>query len=125
MGSHAGRDLFRRLVAAAGAAVATLTTAVYLGVVTAQGGDDTGLVLGWTVVMLAAAATALASAVARDPHRARVLALGAAVALGLLGVLSAFTVGAGFLLAALLVALSPLVSRADRTPRRSRDPACP
>ncbi len=83
----------------AAAAVAGLTTAVYLAIIREQGNVEPGIFV-WAGIMLVGTALALAAALVQDRRDVRWAALGAAVVLGPLGLISILSVGLGFLIAA-------------------------
>lgn len=79
--------------------------AVYLGIMMSEGTNSLVYVLPWAVLMAIAPALALASVLVLDLRMARNLLIGAAALFGLLGVVSVFTIGVGFLIAAALAAV--------------------
>jgi hypothetical protein len=79
--------------------------AVYLGIMMSEGNNTFVYVLPWALLMSIAPALALASVVVLDLRMARNLLIGAAALFGVLGVVSVFTIGVGFLIAAALAAV--------------------
>lgn len=92
----------QRTSAAASAAVAVLTTTVYVVVIVQEGNNPLRDVLPWVMVMLTGTLAAVAAAVAPSRDVGRFSAVAATVILGALGVVAIFSVGVGFVLAALL-----------------------
>lgn len=103
------RSAIQRLLAASSAVVALLTTAVYVAVIREQGDTSLGEVLPWVAIMLLGALLALGSAATSRRVPGQVGAAAGAVVLGLLGLLAIFSVGLGFMLAALLALLAAVV----------------
>lgn len=103
------RSTTQRLLAGSSAVVALLTTAVYVAVIDAQGNDSVGEVLPWVAIMLVGAFLALGSAATSRRIPGQVGAAAGAVVLGLLGLLAIFSVGLGFMVAALLALLAAVV----------------
>lgn len=100
----------QRLSAAASAVVAALTTVVYLVVILQEGNNPFWDVFPWVMIMLIGAFAALASALVPDPKVGRFSAIAATVVLGVLGVIAIFSVGVGFILAAVLASLAAVTS---------------
>ena len=94
----------QRAAASASAVVAALTTAVYVVVILQEGNNSFWDVFPWVVIMLMGTFAALASALA--PRVGPFSAIAATVILGILGVLAIFSVGVGFILAAVLACLA-------------------
>jgi hypothetical protein len=78
---------------------------VYVTLVVAEGNNLWFEVLPWGLLMATGSAVALASAQVVDRRMARSLLLGAAALFGLIGALSLFSIGLGFLLAAAAAAI--------------------
>jgi hypothetical protein len=74
--------------------------AIYVTLIAAQGGDSFFDILPWALLMATAAAIALAGALTEDTRIARNLLIGAAGLFGVIGLVSLFSLGFGFLLAA-------------------------
>ena len=79
--------------------------AVYVTLIIAQGNTSWFEVLPWALAMATGSAIAFASAQVVDRHLARNLLLGATALFGLIGVLSLFSIGLGFLVAAAAAAV--------------------
>jgi hypothetical protein len=94
----------RRTWALASAAVAVATTTVYAVAVGMEGDDAFWDVFPWVTLMVLACSAALWSALSRDPGVGRSMAIAAAAVLAILGVVAIFSVGVGFVLAAVLAA---------------------
>jgi len=82
--------------------------AAYLALIVAQGGVALIDVLPWAVLMLIAALAALAAAQFEDRRIARKIMVAAAGLFTLLGVVSIFSIGIGFLVAAVLAVLAAI-----------------
>ena len=76
------------------------TLAVYVALITKEGGSSFWDIFPWALLMVTAAVIALFAAVAKDPGIARNLLFGAAALWFVIGSVSIFSVGMGFLLAA-------------------------
>ena len=98
----------QRASASASAVIAALTTAVYVVVILQEGNNSFWDVFPWVMVMLIGTFAAVASALAPGPGVGvgPSSAIAAAVILGILGVLAIFSVGVGFILAAVLACLA-------------------
>ena len=79
--------------------------AVYVTLSVAQGNTSWFEVLPWVLAMATGSALAFASAQVVDRRLGRNLLLGATALFGLIGVLSLFSIGLGFLLAAAAAAV--------------------
>jgi hypothetical protein len=79
--------------------------AVYVTLIVAQGNTSWFEVLPWVLAMATGSALAFASAQVVDRRLGRNLLLGATALFGLIGVLSLFSIGLGFLLAAAAAAV--------------------
>jgi hypothetical protein len=79
--------------------------AVYVTLMVSEGNNSLFEVLPWALVMALGAVLAFASAHAEDPRLARNLLVAATALFGVLGVLSLFSIGLGFLLAAAAAAV--------------------
>jgi hypothetical protein len=79
--------------------------AVYVTLMVSEGNNSLFEVLPWALVMAFVAVFALASAHADDPRLARNLLVLATALFGVLGALSLFSIGLGFLLAAAAAAV--------------------
>lgn len=106
MGPRSG---IQRMLAGGSAVIAALTTVVYVVLIQQEGGDSFWEVFPWVAIMLIGTLAALGSALVRDPNVGRFSAVEAAVVLGILGMVAIFSVGVGFLLAAVLAALAAVV----------------
>lgn len=78
--------------------------AVYVALIVAEGNNSFFEVFPWTLLMATAAVIAFASLHVADLRIARNLLVGAAALYGLIGAVSIFSIGLGFLLAAVLAA---------------------
>lgn len=74
--------------------------AIYVAVIVAEGGNSFFDVLPWALLMAVAPALAFAGSLTNDTRSARNLLIGAAGLFGVLGLVSIFSIGFGFLLAA-------------------------
>jgi hypothetical protein len=92
----------RRTWGLASAVVAAATTTVYAVAISLEGDDAFWDVFPWATLMLLACAAALWSAISRDPGVGRSMAIAAAAILAILGVVAIFSVGVGFVVAAVL-----------------------
>lgn len=99
----------QRTLALGSAVVAALTTGVYVLVIRQEGDDPFWEAFPWVMIMLTGAFLALGSALAPSASVGRFAAAAAAVVLGLLGMVAIFSVGLGFILAALLALLAAVV----------------
>jgi hypothetical protein len=79
---------------------------VYVTLIVAEGNNSLFEVLPWALLMAAGAVVAFASAHVADRRTARNLLLGAAALFGVIGALSLFSIGFGFLLAAAAAAVA-------------------
>ena len=110
----------QRLTASASAVVAALTTAVYVTVIVQEGNNSLREVSPWVVIMLIGTSAAATSALAPDHRVRRFCAIAATLILGALGVVAIFSVGVGFLLAAVIACLAAVSGSPDRqTSRRT------
>lgn len=100
--AYRGRVRGWRAWSFASAVVAALTTAVYLIVIMVEGNNSVWDVFPWAMLMVVGAAASLWSALSRNASVGRGLAIGAAVVLGVLGVVAMFSVGLGLVVAAIL-----------------------
>lgn len=100
----------RRMSALASAVVAALTTMVYVAVILQEGNNPFWNVFPWVMIMLIGTLAALATALAPDPRVGGFSAISAAVILGVLGLVAIFSVGVGFILAAVLACLAAVSS---------------
>lgn len=94
-----------RLWAVASATAAALTTTSYVIVITHQGDDPFWDVLPWFVLMSIGTFAAMVPALVTDPKLRLLSSIVAAVLLGCVGVAAILSIGAGFILAALLAAV--------------------
>ena len=105
---------------ATGAAVfGVAMLAVYVTVIAAQGNTSWLEVLPWVLAMATGSAIAFASAQVVDRSLARNLLLGATALFGLIGVLSLFSIGLGFMLAAAAAAVGAARLSSEKS---NRDP---
>jgi hypothetical protein len=86
--------------------VSAAWTALYLVLIVREGDDTFGEIFPWVLVMLLGTAAALTAALARDSGVARRGAVAATVVLGVLGIVAIFSIGLGFLVAAVLAGLA-------------------
>ena len=98
--------LTRRGWAALSSALAAVTLAVYVAVIVGEGDDSFWEVFPWLVLMLVSLCAAVLAAVARDSRVRHAFALAAVVLLAVLGLVSIFSVGLGFLLAAVAAGMA-------------------
>jgi len=96
----------RRKWALASTIVAAATTTIYVVAITAEGNNAFWDVFPWAALMLIGTGASLSSAVSRDPRVGRSMAIAAVAVLGILGVVAIFSVGLGFILAAILAGLA-------------------
>jgi hypothetical protein len=101
-----GSGLLRRPWALATAVLGFAMVATYIGLIVAQGGDSFGEVLAWALLMSIPAVAALAAVEIEDLRIARRLLGAAAVLFLVVGAVSIFSVGIGFLLIAALAAVA-------------------
>lgn len=106
------------LTASASAVVAALTTVIYVAVIVQEGNNSFWAVFPWLMIMLIGTLVAFASLLAPGPRVAQLCAIGAAVILGVLGLVAIFSVGIGFLMAAVLACVAA-VSHSMSSPRSS------
>ena len=97
--------LSRRPWATGAAILGFAMLAVYVTLIVAEGNNSWFDVLPWALLMAAGSAVAFASAQVVDRRMARNLLLGAAALFGVIGALSLFSIGLGFLLAATAAAI--------------------
>lgn len=95
----------------ASAVVAALTTVLYVVVILQEGSNPFWDVFPWVMIMLIGTFAALASALAPDRSVGRFSATAAAIILAVLGVVAIFSVGVGFLVAAILASLAAVTCR--------------
>lgn len=107
-----------RMTASASAVVAALTTVIYVAVIVQEGNNSFWAVFPWLMIMLIGTFAALASSLAPGPRVAQFCAIAAAVILGTLGLVAIFSVGIGFITAAVLACLAA-VSHSMSSPRPS------
>jgi len=98
-------SLSRRPWATGAAIVGFAMLAVYLSVIVAEGNNSLFEVLPWALLMATGAVVAFASAHVADLRMARNLLLGATALFGVIGAVSLFSIGLGFLLAAAAAAM--------------------
>ena len=79
--------------------------AIYVALIIQEGNNSLIGVLPWVVLMGVGAVAALAAAVTRQERLARRLLLGAAALFLVIGFLSIFSIGSGFLVAAVLAGI--------------------
>jgi hypothetical protein len=90
----------------ASAAAAAITTSVYLIVITIEGNNSVWDVFPWAMLMVVGSAASLWSALSHNILVSRSMAIGAAVVLGVVGVVAMFSVGLGLLFAAILAGVA-------------------
>lgn len=100
------RSAAQRSLACGSAVLALITTTVYVIVIQQEGNNSFWAVFPWAAVMLIGAFLGLGSALTSNAAVGRFAAIAAAVTLGLLGVVAIFSIGLGFILAALLALLA-------------------
>jgi drug/metabolite transporter (DMT)-like permease len=79
--------------------------AIYVALIVAEGGNSFFDIFPWALLMAIAATVAFAGALVADRSMARNLLIAAAALYGVLGFVSIFTIGIGFLLAAAAAAV--------------------
>lgn len=82
------------------AGIAALTTAAYLALITAEGNNPFWDVFPWAALMLVGTGAAAVAAISPSADNHKTFAIAATVILGLIGFISMFSVGVGFLAAA-------------------------
>jgi hypothetical protein len=97
------------------ALVGFVIVAVYLTVMNSEGNNDIVEVAPWTLAMLTPAVLSSIASVTKADRRARAMLLGAAALYLAIGVLSIFSLGAGFLAAGALALFA-----ANDLPRSTR-----
>ena len=97
---------WRRKFAWASTVVSTAWTALYLFLIVREGNDSFWAILPWALVMVVGTGAALTAALAHDAQVARRGAVAATVVLGVLGIVAIFSIGLGFLVAAVLAGLA-------------------
>ena len=112
-------SLSRRPWATVAGILGVAMLAVYVTVIVDQGTTSWSEVLPWALLMAIGSALAFASARVADPRRSRNLLLGASAVFGLIGVLSLFSIGLGFLLAAAAAAVGLLRISSEKGNRGS------
>lgn len=90
----------RRGWARASGALAGATTVVYVAVIASEGDNSFWDVFPWVMLMLVGTGMAVTAALVYDSRMSRAFALAGVVILGIIGLVSIFSVGVGFLLAA-------------------------
>jgi len=110
------RSAAHRALAGGSTVVALLTTAVYMAVIQREGDDTFWEIFPWVSIMLIGTFLALGSVLTRNPGVGRFAAAAAAVVLGLLGMVAIFSVGLGFILAAVLALLAAVMPSAAAAP---------
>jgi peptidoglycan/LPS O-acetylase OafA/YrhL len=96
----------RRKWALASTIVAAATTTIYVVAIAAEGNNAFWDIFPRAALMLIGTGASLSSAVSRNPRVARSMAIAAVAVLGTLGVVAIFSVGLGFILAAILAGLA-------------------
>ena len=87
-------------------ALAGATTVVYVAVIASEGDDSFWDVFPWVMLMLIGTGAAVTAALVRDLRVSRAFALAAVVILGIVGLVSIFSVGIGLLSAAAAAGLA-------------------
>lgn len=87
-------------------ALAGATTVVYVAVIANEGNNSFWDVFPWVMLMLVGTGTAVTAALVRDSRVSRAFALAGVVILGIVGLVSIFSVGIGLLLAAAAAGLA-------------------
>jgi len=90
----------------ASAVASALTTSVYLIVITIEGNNSVWDVFPWVMLMVVGIAASLWSALSSNASVGRSMAIGAAVVLGVVGVVAMFSVGLGLVVAAILAGVA-------------------
>ena len=88
------------------AGVAAITTAAYLAAIAAEGNNSFWDVFPWAALMLVGTGAAATAAIAPASDSQRLFAITATVVLGLIGFITMFSVGLGFLVAAAAAGLA-------------------
>jgi hypothetical protein len=94
------------MAAAASAVVAAFTTVIYVLVIVREGDNSFWAVFPWVVIMAVGTFSAMASALAAAPGVGQFCAIAAMVILGVLGLVAIFSVGIGFIVAAVLAGVA-------------------
>jgi hypothetical protein len=81
-------------------ALAGATTVVYVTLIVREGNNSFWDVFAWVMLMLIGTGAAVTAALVRDARVSRAFALAGVVILGIIGLVSIFSVGTGLLLAA-------------------------
>lgn len=88
---------------------------VYITLILAEGGNSLFEVLPWALVMAIATIAAFAATAIHNHHLARNLMIGSAVVFAMLGLVSIFSIGLGFLATAVLATVAAIqLAEADR-----------
>jgi hypothetical protein len=90
----------------ASAVAGVLTTSVYLIVIMMEGNNSVWDVFPWAMLMVVGTAASLWSALSSNASVGRSMAIGAAVVLGVIGVVAMFSVGLGLVVAAILAVVA-------------------
>lgn len=90
----------------ASAVAAALTTAVYLIVIVNEGNNPVWDVFPWAMLMVVGTAASLWSALSHNASVGRSMAIGAAVVLGVVGVIAMFSIGLGLVVGAILAGVA-------------------
>ncbi len=98
---------------AGSAAVAALTTGIYLAGIAQEGNNAFWDVFPWAMLMAIGTVAAALPALLADVRLARYGAVAAVVILGTLGVVAIFSVGAGFLFSAALAVVAAVSRRSE------------
>jgi hypothetical protein len=101
---------WRRRFAWASTILSAAWTGLYLVLIIREGDDTFWAIFPWAAVMVLGTAAALTAALARDMVVARRAAFAATAVLGVLGIVGIFSVGLGFLAAAVLAGLAAATS---------------
>lgn len=108
-------SLSRRPWATSAAILGFAMLAVYVTLIVAEGNNSLFEVLPWALLMAAGAVVAFASAHIADRRMARNLLLGATALFGVIGAVSLFSIGLGFLLAAAAAAVGAVRLSSEKT----------
>ena len=95
--------------------------AVYVTLIIAEGNTSWPEVLPWALLMATGSALAFASAQVVDRRMSRNLLFGAAALFGLIGVLSLFSIGVGFVLAAAVAVVGVMRLSSEKGNRDSTE----
>jgi hypothetical protein len=101
-----GDPILRRKLAWASTVLSAVWTVLYLVLIIREGDDTFWEIFPWALAMLLGTSAALTAALSRDGQVARRAAVAATAVLGVLGIVGIFSIGLGFLVAAVLAGLA-------------------